>query len=142
MAMTKTAALDKTKVTSILNNLLKQFQQLCNRPNQPSESDLEEFLASDFQLTNNGKLASKSLADHMNRIMKFQKKFSKIEVTSLLEEPIVSGNKAAFRYNCNLTPRNGQKLMVNFMVMATFEDNKIAQWLQVSHQQNTGDWDA
>lgn len=143
MVIAKEAALDKNQATAFFNNFLKNFSNMCNRPNAPTVSDLEKFFTKNLQLTSNRKQITKSVSDYLNRITNLHKKYSHFEVSNLLEEPIISGNKVAVTYDLTMTPRSGgSKVIVNIAAFATIEDNKIAQWVQVVNEKGSSKWDS
>lgn len=142
MVMTKPAQLDKKQALSLLNDFLRQFQTTCNQPNPPKSSDFERYLSRNFQISSNNHIVGKNLAEYLNRVAKFQKKYSHIELTDFNLEPLISGNKLIIQYDANLTSRNGQKIQMNFMVIITIEDNLITHWDQVAHEKGSSHWDS
>ena len=134
MAITKTAGLDRTQALALLDGLLETFQNSCNQINPPNSADFERYLATDFQIASNGQTVAKSLAEYMKRITKFRNKYVKFEITELLIEPLLIGNKIVSNYKVDLTTRNGQTLQVYIMAIGLIRDNKFSQWLQVASE--------
>jgi hypothetical protein len=144
MATTKTpAAIDKREAITKLTSFFQIFQAACNQQGPINASTLEPYLSKNFQLTSNDRIAARSLSDYLNRLARFQKKFSHVEVAGPAAEPLISGNKIAIQYTMDLTYRDGKKSEVLVMALGTIEDNKIANWTQVTHEKGSSpQWDA
>lgn len=142
MVMTKALTLDKTQALTLINNFMEKFQEIVNRPNAPKAADLDKLLATSFQLAINEKTDAKNLNDYLSRIMAYQKKFSHVSLSDLLEEPLIMDNKAVVQFEVNLTPRSGKKTIIAVMAIVTIEGNKIIKWTQVSHDKGSSHWDA
>jgi hypothetical protein len=140
MAVTS-KALDKTQAIHIIYDFFKFFQKSISQSSAINASELEQYLSKNFELTSNGQTITRSAAEYLTRMQKFQKKYSKFEISKPLEEPIMHDNKFAILYRLNLTPRTGGSKEVYIMSFATFEDNKIRSWHEVSHELPTGEWD-
>lgn len=142
MAMTKTAPLSKEKALNIVYDFFHQFQTWLSTQKVPTQSEVEKFLSPQFKITSNGHLVGRTAADYLNRIKKFQEKYSRFDISKPLEEPIVSGNEIAIYYRVDLTPRKGGAgKQVYILALGTIEENHITRWTQVAHQNGTGDWD-
>lgn len=139
MVMTKTSNLTKNQAQAIVGSLFKNFQAWITQPQDPTISEIEKIFSRDFQLTSNGLLASKDLADHVKRLAKLRKKYSRIEVKESSEEPLVSDHKFAVYYTLHLTSHTRQESLIDIMAIATVEDNKIKRWIQVAHEKGK-DW--
>lgn len=142
MATAKTVTLNKTQTLSAINDFLSLTQKWCNQSNAPSMSDLESALTRNFQISSNGNVVGRSVSDYMNRITRFRQKYSHFDIIGPLEEPLVADNKVALQYEVELTARDGKKSRVNIMALATLEGNKMAQWTQVAHEQDSSRWDS
>lgn len=143
MTMTRTRGVDKALAVSLVDEMLDRLQEVTNSSKGPMLHDLDQFFTTDFQLMNNGQTICKSLADYTQRIKKIKRKYSKVHVTNALEEPLFSDNKLAFRFNINFFDADGHKTVVNYMAIATIENNhKISSWTQVSHEKSTYEWDS
>lgn len=136
--VTKTA-LNKSQAMALVKDLFKDFQNWISQKNDPTLSELEKKFTHDFHLSSNGLLECKNLSDHMNRLAKLRKKFSRIETEGPFEEPFVCDNKLTVYYALNLTGHNGQKSQVVIMAIGTVEDNKFQNWIQVAHERGR-DW--
>lgn len=140
MAVTS-KALDKTQAINIIYDFFKFFQKSISQSSTPNAAELEHHLSKNFEITSNGQSIARSAAEYLPRLQKFQKKYSKFEISKPLEEPIIHDNKLALLYKANLTLRSGGNKEVFIMSYATFEENKIRSWHQVAHEKGTGDWD-
>lgn len=142
MATTKTASLDKTQTMEFINSFLEEYQNWFNSTTPPTIHDLDKFVTKNFQHISNHKITSKNPSEFLNRILNFRKKFSHLELSFPSEEAIVSGNKAVIQYDFVFTAKNGQKATINFMAIATFQDNKVSRWFQVASEQGSSRWDS
>ncbi len=142
MVLTKEATLEKSQVTTLLNSFLKQFQNASSNTNPPNAAEFERLLSRNFQISINGKTVEKNLDNYLNRIQKLQKKYSQIKVSNLLEEPLISNNKATIQFEISLTPRNGPQIQLHAMAIATIENNKITEWKQVSSEKGLNHLDS
>jgi hypothetical protein len=140
MAVTS-KALDKTQALNIMYDFFKFLQKSVSQSSTPNAEELEKYLSKNFELTNNGQPMVRSAADFLTRIQKFQKKYSKLEISKPLEDPIMQDNKLAILYKYNFTPRTGGSKEIIIMSLATFEENKMRSWHIISHEKGTGDWD-
>lgn len=141
MVMTKMPILDKTYALTIINEFLEKFQDIIVSNKAPKLADFESFLSPNFKLFINGKLDTKNIVNYLEQIVLYQKGFSSIDLSDLLEDPIMEGNKVVIQYDANLVGRNGQQSLVNILAIVTFEDNKIVQWMQVAHEKGVSQWD-
>lgn len=140
--ITRSPTLTKEHALILLNGFLNQFLMICNRSKTVSTGDFEKFLSPKFQITSNGKLVGKSLVDYASRVTNFKKRYSRVEISKRLEEPIFSNNKAVIYYQAVLTSQTGQKSEISVISIATIENDKISQWLQVMHEKGSGNWDS
>lgn len=141
MVATKTGQLDKTEALNVIYGFYKQLQLWIQHTTTPKISDLEHYFSKNFHISCNGQTIGKTSADYLPRLQKFQKKYSRMEVSKPLEEPVVSGHEIAFHYQVELTTRSGERKTVQIMAVGTIEDHKIARWVQVAHEHGLGDWD-
>ena len=142
MANNKVIEINKMQLMNLVNNLLRQVQKCCNQTQSPKLSDFEKWMAPNFQLFSNGKIISKNAADYMKRLVNFQKKFVHMEISDMLEEPLIYENKMAVHYDIDLTGRNGNQSKVFVMAIITLENDKVLRWEQVAHEKGTGIWDS
>lgn len=140
--MTKPATMDKAQSLTMMQSFFQHFMQIMNRPTPLMPNDLEKIMTRNFQLTGNGHILAKTLADYTTRAEKLKKKYSHFEISDLTAEPLMGSNKMVVTYNLNLTNRNGPKLRIHIMAIATAEDNKISRWMEVSNEEGTSRWDA
>jgi hypothetical protein len=133
MVTTKAQTLDKQKALQALNSFLDQFQNSCNQKNPPKAADFEDILSPNFQNSSNGKQIGRSIQDFLKRIQEVQKRYSRVDRTRL-QDCLISENKAIIQYDLNLTLRNGEKVLLNIMAIATMDGDLITQWSQVSHE--------
>jgi hypothetical protein len=141
MVIAKIPALDKTIALSTINEFLEKFQDVIVSNQAPNLSDFEKILSPNFKLFINGRLDTKDLSHYLKQIMLYQKGFKSIDLSDLLEEPIVDGNKVVIQYDANLNGRNGQQSLVSIIAIVLFEDKKISQWIQVAHEKGESQWD-
>lgn len=137
-----TKSLDKTKVLSIVYDFFKKFQVWCGPSSViPSTEELEKIFSKNLQMFNNGQLIVKSAVNYLDRVQKFQKKYSAFKISEPLEEPLISDNQATIYYRLDLTTHNGQHKQIYIMGLFTVEDNKISRWVEVTHEKGAGNWD-
>lgn len=137
MVLSKEAVtLEKNQVQALLNGFLKQFQNACNSKIPPNATEFEKYLSRNFQISNNGKVVENNLNGYMNRIQKFQKKYSQIKLSNLLDEPVIDNNQIAIHYEAMLTPKTGSPVQVYIMAIAVIENNKITEWKQASNEKS------
>lgn len=142
MVLVKTPTLSKDQAQTILHGFLQQFQNICNKHTKPNPTEFEKFLSRNFKISSNGKVVGKNLNEYLERIQKFQERYTHIEIPhKLLEEPVIADNRAVFFYNVHLTRKDGGKVKMFLMAIGVFEDGKIVQWNQVAHQEGSTDWD-
>jgi predicted alternative tryptophan synthase beta-subunit len=138
-----TKSLDKNKILNIVYDFFKQFQTWCG-PSAitPSVNELEKFFSKNLQMFNNGQLVVKNAANYLDRLQKFQKKYSSFKISEPLEDPLMSDNQVAVYYQLDLTTQNGQHKQIFIMGLFTIEDNKISRWIEVTQEKGAGNWDA
>lgn len=138
-----TKTLEKSKLLNVVFDFFKQFPTWCGpSPVTPNIHDLEKYLSKNLQMFNNGQLVVKSSANYLDRLQKFQKKYSNFQVSQPLEEPLISDNKATLYYRLDLTARNGQHKQIFIMALMTIENDKISRWVEVTNEKGTEHWDA
>lgn len=134
--------LDKRKILSIIYDFFNQFKTWCGRsPVTPSMEELEKYLSRNLQMFNNGQLVVKSSANYLDRLKKFQKKYSNFQISEPIEEPTVYDNQAVLYYKLDLTTHDGQHKQVYIMGQLTIEDNKISRWIEVTNEKGAENWD-
>lgn len=142
MVMAKSSTVSKDQALTLLNGFLQQFQVSCNKTGAPKSADFEKFLGRNCKFWSNGKVVSNNLNEYLEHITKFQQKYSHIEISRrLVEEPVISENKAVFLYNVHLKKRAGGDAQMYIMAVANITENKITQWTQVAYEEGTGSWD-
>jgi len=141
MVMTKTGMLDKAQATSLMNDFFKMFQDCINHPEPINPKTFAKFLAPDFKISSNDHIIAKSLTEYMPRVELLKKKYSHFEISEINAEPLISGNKMVVKYRLNLTSRNGPKVKVNIMAIATVDEHKISIWDEVTNEEGTSRWD-
>lgn len=142
MTAVKTAPLAKQEALNVIYDFFKQFQSWISAAKAPIQSEVEKNLSPHFKITINGQIAGKTSADYVSRIKELQNKYSRVEISKPLEEPIYSGNEIAIYYRLDLTPKAGGPVkQVYILALGTIEDKHITRWTQVTHQKGTGDWD-
>lgn len=137
-----TKSLDKTSILNVVYNFFKQFQTWCG-PSAitPSANELEKYFSKNLQMFNNGQLVVKGAANYLDRLKKFQKKYSKFQISEPLEEPLITDNHGTIYYKLDLTTQSGEHKQVYIMGLFTIEDNKISRWVEVTHEKGAGNWD-
>jgi uncharacterized NAD(P)/FAD-binding protein YdhS len=133
------AKVKSQEASVLLNEVFKHFQNWIKQSKDPTLAEVEKFFTQDFQLYSNGLLISKNLSDHLNRIAKLRKKYSRIKIEGPHDEPLVSDNKFATHYTFHLTTHTGQESQIDVMAIVTTEDNKCKRWTQVAHEKGK-DW--
>lgn len=134
--------LDKTKAVNVVYEFFKQFSIWCgSSPLTPTTHELEKYLSKDLQMVNNGQLVVKSAADYLERLKKFQKKYSYFQISDPLTEPVVSGHQVVLYYHVDVTTHKEEHKQIYLMGLFTIEDDKISQWIEVSSEKNGGNWD-
>lgn len=136
MSMLKTAALDKRQAIDLLNGFFKQFQDCCNRPHSPEPSNFNQYLSENFQISSNGQVIGKNLSDYLSRVENFQKRYSHVDLPRLLEEPLICDHQVVAYYVTHVTSHEGKKTHLYFMAIATVENQKFTNWVQVDHEKN------
>lgn len=137
-----TQHIDKTKIINIVYSFFNHFSEWCGaNAITPSVSELEKHLASKVQMYNNGQLVVNGAADYLNRLKKFQKKYSSFQISQPLEEPLISGNRGAIYYKLDLSTHEGKRRQVFITGLFTIEDDKISRWVEVTNEKNGGNWD-
>lgn len=138
-----TKTLDKTKTLHVVDEFFKQFDIWCCRdPITPSVSELEKYLSKNIQIFNNGQLIVKSSTNYLDRIKKFQKKYSNFQISEPLEEPLIRDNQGVIYYRLDLTTQKGEHKQVYIMAHFTIENDKISRWVEVTHEKGLNTWDA
>lgn len=140
--MVATKTLEKKQMIEVLHNFLNLFQTTFKPGQTAKGADYQKFLGSSFRISSNNLILGKDLNDYLNRIIHLQKKYSNLEVSELLEAPLICDNKIVVHYDINLTMRNGQKKQINVMAIATMDDYKFTNWVQVTHEKGSSHWDA
>lgn len=140
MPSTKTA-LEPRLAKDLSNNVLKLFEELGKGQN-PEISKLQRFFSPNLELISNTHRVAQNLQQFQERIRNIQKRFPEIHYSRLLEEPIISGNKAIIQYTAELHSPNGLKHQSTIFAILTIEDDKIAKWQEVIHIKGSGqlDW--
>lgn len=143
MVMTKSPALDKTRARQILHGFLELFQTLCNTSDTLKTSELDKYLTHNTRLSSNGKIVCHNVTEYLSRIEKYRKKYSHIEIKSLMNEPLIAEHNAIINYVARMTGRAGQEVELNIMAIAKINDEgKISNWIQVVHEKGTSHWDS
>lgn len=141
MVSTKTKTLNKSTYLTLINDFFAAFQECCNRPEAPKGKELVNYLNSDFQLISNERTEVKNLQDYYKRIELFRNRYEHFDIIGPLEEPLIGDNKVVLQYEISLEGRDGEAQIVCIMAIATFKDNKISRWQQVTHEKGRGTWD-
>jgi hypothetical protein len=140
--MVATKSLDKTKNLNIIYDFFKEFQTWFGpSAYTPTANELEKYLSKNLQMFNNGQLVVKSAANYLDRLQKFQKKYSNFQISEPLEEPLIHDNQATIYYQLDLTTKSGQHKQVFIMGLLTIEDNKISRWIEVTNEKGASNWD-
>lgn len=142
MSFTKAPTLEKAPIRDVINHFLEKYEALCNSQHVPTTSDLEKYISQKIRLSNNGQIVCNTLAEYIDRITKFKKKNSHIEITRLMDEPICCNDQAVINYEVTLTPRTGKPVEIALIAIATVKDNKITDWIQVAHEKGSTHWDS
>lgn len=129
--------LERTKGLHVVSEFFKQFSKWC-APGAAAVTlnDLEKYISKDLQMYNNGKQVARSSANYLERVQKFQKKYTKFQVSEPIEEPLVNENRASIYYKVDLTTQNGQHKQVFILGMFTLENDKISHWVEVSNEKD------
>ena len=137
-----TKNLDKTKNLNAIYNFFNQFKNWCGpSPVTPDINEIEKYLSKNLQMFNNGQLVVSSAANYLDRLKKFQKKYSDFKISEPIEEPLICNNQAAIYYKLDLTTHNGQHKQVYIMGLFTIEKDKISRWIEVTNEKDVGNWD-
>jgi hypothetical protein len=135
--------LDKKQAAALIKEFFDQFQNSCNKPKQPNSADFQKFLAPDFHITSNDHPLAKNLQEYMVSLANVQKKYSNFKVVPSKEELIISKNKVVIEYELHANSiQTKQPVKILMMAIATVEDNKFKNWIEVSHQKGAGQWNA
>ncbi len=141
--MLTTKSLDKSKCLQVINDFFKECQVWCGPAARvPSVSEIEKHLSKNFQLYNNGHLVARSAVNYLERLQKFQKKYSSFKISQPIEEPLILDNQVAMYYQLDLTTKTNQHKTVYIMGLGTIEDNKISKWVEVTNEKGAGNWDS
>jgi len=135
MVATKLQELNKQHALQTINSFLDEFKKCCNQKQQANPSHFENFLDRNFQNICNGKIIGKTSQDFLKRIQDLQKKYSRIEFEHL-RDCLISGDKAIIEYDSNQTLQNGEKAVFHIIAIATFTDDRLTHWSQVSHDKH------
>jgi hypothetical protein len=141
MAMAKTAS-NRSQTLNLINNLLASLQNLCNQKNNPTIQELEKFFAKSFQLNSNGIVQCRSSQDYLKRLYHLREKYSHFDIVGPLEEPLICDNQFCVHYELGLQGKDGKKRQVLLFATGIFEDNKIANWIQITHEKSANQWDS
>ena len=141
MAMAKTST-NRSQSLNLINNFLAGFQNLCNQKNTPTLQDVEKYFSKSFQLNSNGVVLCRSSQDYLKRLNHLREKYSHFDLIGPLEEPIVSDNHFSVHYELGLQGRDGKRRQVMLFANGIIEDNKVANWIQVTHEKSANQWDA
>lgn len=142
MTMTKTPLLSRERALNILYDFYHHLQGWISSGKPPVQAEVEKYLSPNFRITSNGSLIGKTAADYLARVKKFQEKYSRFEFSKPLEEPILNGNEMAIYYRLDLTPRKGgAPRQIFILATATFDENHITRWTQVTHERGSNEWD-
>lgn len=128
MASVKTS----NQVLSVINTFFEVFQKWCNQPNNPTPADLDKFLSPHFELISNGEVMVSGLSNYLERIKKIRSKCAHVDLIGPLE-PVVFEDRVVLQYELDMRTHDGQPQQVFVMAVATVVDNKISQWIQVTH---------
>lgn len=142
MALTKAPILDRTEATNILKGFLDVFQHFCNESKLPLATEFDRYLSRNIQVTSNGRLIARNLTEYLNRFERFEKRYSHCEVTVFKEDTLVFDQHIVCHYKAELNSKNGQKVQLYMMAIATIEDHKIVTWKQVVHERGSEKWEA
>lgn len=134
--------MEKTNAIEVIYQFFRQFPKWCGKSAvTPSVNELQQYLAKNFQLHNNGELKVKSAENYLERLKKFQKKYVNFNISKPLIEPLIQNNRATIYYKLDLTTFDGHHQEVYIMATFTIENNQIAQWFEVSSEKAAGRWD-
>ena len=141
MAMAKTATLNRNHMLTFVNNFLANFQNLCNQKNNPTLQEVEKFFTKSFQLNSNGVVLVRSSKEYLDRLHHLRDKYSYFDIVGPLEEPLISDNHFCVHYELDLQAKDGKKRQVFLIATGIIEDNKMANWIQVTHEKSSNQWD-
>lgn len=137
-----TKNIEENKILNVIYDFFKQFQSWCGpSPVTPSASELEKYFSKNLQMFNNGHLVVKSAASYLDRLKKFQQKYSDFKISEPLEKPLICDNRAAIYYRLDLTTHKKQTQQIYIMGLFTIEDGKIKHWVEVTNEKDAGNWD-
>lgn len=136
-----TAKTEKTHSLSVIYAFFHYIDNWISKPGKANLTETETYLAKDFNIASNGKIVARSAEEYQTRMERFKSKYSRFEISEPLEEPIASGNQIVLHYYVTLTTHSGEQKTVHIMAMATIENDKIARWIQVANETETGTWD-
>lgn len=142
MVATK-SMLDLNQALALVKEFFDQFQISCNKTNPPTVTEFQKFLSPNFSLMSNERHLAKNLQEYINHMATVQKKYSNFKIVPAKEEPIFAKDKLAIAYELHVTSRQSKQPVVILMIgIAKFEDNKIKNWFEVSHQRGDHQWNA
>ena len=139
MVVVKTE-LNKNQALAKINGFMDAFQTWCSNPESPTIQDLEKFLTTNFQLFSNGELKYRDLNEYLVRINGLRDKYSQLEVNGPFDEPLLADNQAVICYDINLFSEEDGEVHLCTMAIVTFQGDKIAKWVQVTHNRDQDDW--
>lgn len=140
MTLAKIKPLDKEVALELAGDFLERFEYCCNQSKAPVESDLIKHLSKNFQISTNGEIAAKNLNEYLSMIGRIQKKYSHVEVSNLTVDVLSSGYQIVARYTIFLTPRGGKTVQIEFMAIASIEENRFTNWSSVASEHGPRDW--
>lgn len=133
--------LDKQETLALLRGFLNDFQNCINQDTKPVANHFDKYLDPHFQVISNGRAISNGLTEYLKRVAHFQQRYSHCEIHLKQEDLVWGDNRLACHYHANLTDKNGQRVQIYMMVIATIEQDKFRHWTQVSHEEGTGQWE-
>lgn len=136
----KPSDFNQSQALAFVRNFFQNYHQWFKQEQDPTLTDFEKFFTHDFQLFSNGLLISKNLAEYAARFAYLRKKFARIDVAGLFDEPIASGNRVACHFSFRLTTHAGQVIPYDMMLIVVLENySRIKRWEQVIHEKGK-DW--
>lgn len=141
MASIKTS-ISPTEAVTLINDIIELVGSYGTGSVKPNATDIGQYFAQNVKYESNGTVVGKNPSELATRWQKAQSLFPKYSVSSIIGQPVISGNQASFRYNVDYTNTAGKKGQLIVSAIISIEGGKVANWTQVLHEKGTGVWDA
>lgn len=137
-----TKTLDRTHSLTVVDSWFKTFKTWWDKKTPPTANEFGKCISSHFELINNGRSVLRGLDNFLERLKKFQKKYTDFRISDYLEEPIINGDHGVVYYKLSLTTQNREHKEIFIMARFTIQDDKISRWVEVTAERDSSRWDA